>query len=440
MSARALRLDLPRAQPGAFLPYGRQLIEEDDIVAVVEALRGDLLTTGPFVERFETGLAAAVGAEHAVVCANGTAALHMAARALGLGPGSKVIVPAITFLATASAPHMNGAEIVFADVDPQTGLMRAEDLKAAFARAGRADAVFNVHLNGQCGDIEAIAKVARLNGAKIVEDACHAIGTGFVAEDGSLTQIGANAFSDLTVFSFHPVKTIAMGEGGAVTTNDPEMAARLARARNHGMTRRPDDFVNVEDAFDADGTPNPWYYELVEPEFNWRANDIQCALGLSQLGKLGRFVTRRRALAAAYDAQLTPLSRAQSLQLGFVAIHRADEILDVVAIFMRDHIGLRELSRRAELLGKLVEEGQVQIDALVVRAVERPGGRLAFAARCRCVLRVEGDGGGREGHAARLQDRRPHIFGGADDLAREIQLRVVGVIVGLRDLLLAAAA
>ena len=308
MSARALRLDLPRAQPGAFLPYGRQLIEEDDIVAVVEALRGDLLTTGPFVERFETGLAAAVGAAHAVVCANGTAALHLAARAPGPGPGSKVIVPAITFLATASAPHMNGAEIVFADVDPQTGLMRAEDLKAAFARAGRADAVFNVHLNGQCGDIEAIAKVARLNGAKIVEDACHAIGTGFVAEDGSLTQIGANAFSDLTVFSFHPVKTIAMGEGGAVTTNDPEMAARLARARNHGMTRRPDDFVNVEDAFDADGTPNPWYYELVEPEFNWRANDIQCALGLSQLGKLGRFVTRRRALAAAYDAQLTPLS------------------------------------------------------------------------------------------------------------------------------------
>ncbi|HEY7977732.1 MAG TPA: UDP-4-amino-4,6-dideoxy-N-acetyl-beta-L-altrosamine transaminase [Rhizomicrobium sp.] len=308
MSAPALRFDQPRARPGAFLPYGRQLIEEDDIAAVVEALRGDLLTTGPFVERFEAGLAKAVGAEHAVVCSNGTAALHMAARALNLGPGSKVIVPAITFLATASAPHMNGAEIVFADVDPQTGLMRAEDLKAAFARAGRADAVFNVHLNGQCGDIEAIAKIARLNGARIVEDACHAIGTGFVAEDGSLTQIGDNAFSDLTVFSFHPVKTIAMGEGGAVTTNDPELAARLMRARNHGMTRKPDDFANVEDAFDADGTPNPWYYELVEPEFNWRANDIQCALGLSQLGKLGRFVTRRRALAAGYDALLAPLA------------------------------------------------------------------------------------------------------------------------------------
>jgi UDP-4-amino-4,6-dideoxy-N-acetyl-beta-L-altrosamine transaminase len=307
MSARALRTE-PRALSNTFLPYGRQLIEDDDIAAVVEALRGDLLTTGPTVERFELALAATVNAKHAVVCANGTAALHMAARALNLGPGTKVIVPVITFLATASAPHMNGAEIVFADVDPETGLMRPEDLEAAFARAGHADAVFNVHVNGQCGDIEAIAKVARAHGARIVDDACHAIGTSFVSEAGELSQIGSNAFCDMTVFSFHPVKTIAMGEGGAVTTNDPETAQRLVRARNHGMTRRPDEFVNAADAFDADGTPNPWYYECVEPEFNWRANDIQCALGLSQLGKLGRFVTRRRALAAAYDTLLSPLS------------------------------------------------------------------------------------------------------------------------------------
>jgi UDP-4-amino-4,6-dideoxy-N-acetyl-beta-L-altrosamine transaminase len=307
MSARGLRAE-PRALSNNFLPYGRQLIEDDDIAAVVEALRGDLLTTGPYVDRFEQALAAAVNAKHAVVCANGTAALHMAARALNLGPGTKVIVPAITFLATASAPRMNGAEIVFADVDPETGLMRPEDLEAAFARAGHADAVFNVHLNGQCGDIEAIARIARARNAKIVDDACHAIGTGFVAEDGTLSQIGANTFCDLTVFSFHPVKTIAMGEGGAVTANDPQMAARLVRARNHGMTRRPDEFVNAADAFDADGTPNPWYYECAEPEFNWRANDIQCALGLSQLGKLGRFVARRRALAQAYDTLLAPFA------------------------------------------------------------------------------------------------------------------------------------
>lgn len=286
----------------SYLPYGRQLIEEDDIAAVVAALRGDLLTTGPYVGRFETQLARTVGARHAVVCANGTAALHMAARALGLGPGTKVVVPAITFLATASAPHMNGADIVFADVDPHTGLMRPEDLERALARAGHAEAIFNVHLNGQCGAIEEIAAIARAHGARIVDDACHALGATFVAADGTANAIGANAFADLSVFSFHPVKAIAMGEGGAVTTNDPEIAKRLVRARNHGMTRDPNDFQNVADGYDEAGVANPWYYELAEPEFNWRANDIQCALGLSQLGKLGRFIARRRALAARYDA------------------------------------------------------------------------------------------------------------------------------------------
>ncbi len=296
------------APVNAFLPYGRQLIEDDDIAAVTEALRGDLLTTGPYVARFESALSRNVNGSHSVVCANGTAALHMAARALKLGAGTKVIVPSITFLATASAPHLNGAEIVFADVDPESGLMRPQDLNDAIARAGRADAVFNVHLNGQCGAIEEISVVARDAGLKIVDDACHAIGAAFVAKDGTVSQIGSNTFCDLTVFSFHPVKTIAMGEGGAVTANDAEFAKRLLLARNHGMTRDPDDFVHEVDAFDASGVANPWYYELIEPEFNWRANDIQCALGLSQLGKLGRFVARRRALAAAYDNMLAPFA------------------------------------------------------------------------------------------------------------------------------------
>lgn len=304
MSASALKAAL-QARPNRFLPYGRQLIEDDDIAAVVEALRGDLLTTGPFVGRFEFALANAVGSRHAVVCANGTAALHMAARALNLGPGSKVVVPSITFLATASAPHMNGADIVFADVDPQTGLMRPDDLRQALERAGHADAVFNVHLNGQCGPVEEIAAIAREHGARIVDDACHTLGAAFIGEDGVARPIGSNTFADLSVFSFHPVKAIAMGEGGAVTANDSELAHALLRARNHGMTREASDFRNVDDAFDSDGKANPWYYELVEPEFNWRANDIQCALGLSQLGKLGRFVARRRSLAAAYDAIFT---------------------------------------------------------------------------------------------------------------------------------------
>lgn len=288
------------------LPYGRQVIEDDDIAAVTEVLRGEYLTTGPAVGRFEQALAAYTGAKHAVVCANGTAALHMAARALGLGRGTKIIVPSITFLATASAPHMNGADIVFADVDPNTGLMTPETFSNALVRAGKADAVFNVHLNGQCGALEEIASIARIHRMKIVDDACHALGASYVGSNSGASPIGANAHCDLSVFSFHPVKAIAMGEGGAVTTNDPAMAKRLVAARNHGMTRDPAEFTNINDAFDADGIANPWYYELAEPEFNWRANDIQCALGLSQLKKLERFLARRRAIVAVYDTLLAP--------------------------------------------------------------------------------------------------------------------------------------
>lgn len=305
---RALRGVQLNAQDQPFLPYGRQLIEDDDIAAVTAVLRGDFLTTGPSVRLFEEKLGQAVGARHAVVCANGTAALHMAARALDLGPGCKIVVPSITFLATASAPHLNGAEIVFADVDPHTGLMGPEELTAAIARVGRVDAVFNVHLNGQCGALEEIAAVARGHGAKIVDDACHALGTQYISRDGATTPIGANAHCDLTVFSFHPVKTIAMGEGGAVTTNDPQIAVRLERARGHGMVREAGEFLNTDDAFDGDRAPNPWYYEMGTPQFNWRANDIQCALGVSQLAKLERFVARRRALTAHYDHLLSELS------------------------------------------------------------------------------------------------------------------------------------
>jgi UDP-4-amino-4,6-dideoxy-N-acetyl-beta-L-altrosamine transaminase len=307
VSAPALkpaRIGEPRALP--FLPYGRQVIEDDDVAAVTEILRGEYLTTGPAVARFEQALAGYVGAKHAVVCSNGTAALHMAARALDLGPGKRIIVPSVTFLATASAPHMNGAEIVFADVDPNTGLMTPETFSNAVARAGRADAVFNVHLNGQCGALEEIAAIARINGMKIVDDACHTLGASYVGSNNRTSAIGANAHCDLSVFSFHPVKAIAMGEGGAVTTNDSELAKRLVRARNHGMTRDAAEFVNTMDALDANGEANPWYYELVEPEFNWRANDIQCALGFSQLKKLDRFLARRRAIVAAYDRLLAP--------------------------------------------------------------------------------------------------------------------------------------
>ena len=302
--SQPLRADEPKPD---LLPYGRQVVEDDDIAAVCEVLRSDFLTTGPLVARFEEALTRTVHAEHAVVCANGTAALYLAARALDIGPGSTVIVPSVTFLATANAPHLAGAEIVFADVDPDTGLMRPCDLEKALARAGHADALFNVHLGGQCGDVEEIAAVARRHGLKIIDDACHAIGTRYTAA-GTEHTVGDNAYSDLTVFSFHPVKTVTMGEGGAMTAKDAALAEALRLHRNHGMTREPRDFVTAEDAFTGEGNANPWYYELVEPGFNWRATDLQCALGLTQLNKLARFATRRAVLAAAYDSLLAPFA------------------------------------------------------------------------------------------------------------------------------------
>ena len=292
-----------------FLPYGRQVIEDDDIAAVVAALKSDYLTTGPRVAEFETALAEATGAKHAIVCSNGTAALHLAARALDLGPGTTTIVPAITFLASANAVRLHGGDVVFADVDPLTGLMRPNDLEEALARCpgGKANAVVNVHFAGQCGDIASIHRIAKANNLRIIDDACHALGTS--VRIGSLIhKIGGNDYADLTCFSFHPVKTIAMGEGGAVMTNDPALAKFIARDRSHGMARDPQAFTQAADAFDAAGEANPWYYEMAAPGLNYRAPDILCALGLNQLTKLGRFVTRRRALVATYDAMLQQLA------------------------------------------------------------------------------------------------------------------------------------
>ncbi|MFN4088539.1 MAG: aminotransferase class I/II-fold pyridoxal phosphate-dependent enzyme [Alphaproteobacteria bacterium] len=291
-----------------FLPYGRQTIEADDADAVLAALRDDFLTTGPRVAAFESAFAATVGTPHAVVCSSGTAALYLAARALGIGSGARVIVPALTFLATANGPHLAGAEIVFADVDPVTGLMGPAHASEAAARAeGPVAAAFPVHLNGQAADTAAIAAALPAESA-IVEDACHALGTSARGGDGTWHPVGACADSASSCFSLHPVKAVAMGEGGVVTTRDPALADRARRLRNHGMSREPADFERHDLGFAADGAPNPWYYEMAEPGFNLRAPDLLCALGLSQLGKLGRFVARREVLAALYDDRLAPFA------------------------------------------------------------------------------------------------------------------------------------
>lgn len=289
------------------LPYGRHAIDEDDLEAVRSVLCGDWLTTGPTVRKFESALAERTRAAHAVSCANGTAALHLACLALDLKAGDCVIVPAITFSATANAARLCGADVIFADVDPDTGLMEAAHLTAALTEAERRGwkprIVLPVHLAGQCADMAAIAKVARAHGLAIIEDACHAIGTVECHMDGADIPVGACAHSDMTVFSFHPVKTIAAGEGGAVTTQSAELAERLRRLRGHGIVRDETLFEDRVEAFEQ-AVVNPWYYEMIELGLNYRLSDINCALALSQMQKLDRFVVIRRALAALYDASL----------------------------------------------------------------------------------------------------------------------------------------
>jgi UDP-4-amino-4,6-dideoxy-N-acetyl-beta-L-altrosamine transaminase len=278
-----------------FLPYGRQTIEDDDIAAVAEALRADLLTTGPTVEAFETAFKAKVGAEHAVAVSNGTATLHLAMMALGVGEGDVCIVPSVTFLATANCARYVGAEVVFADVDPDSGLMTPDTLADALARAGdrRVRAVLPVHLRGDVCDLPALNAMASAAGAVLVEDAPHALGS--TATFGNVQhRVGDGAFSAFASFSFHPVKTLATGEGGMLTTNDAALAARARSLRGHGMVRP--------------AGAEPWVYEMPELGFNYRIPDVLCALGISQLAKLDRFVERRRALAARYEALLEPLS------------------------------------------------------------------------------------------------------------------------------------
>ena len=288
----------------SFLPYGLHLIDDDDVDAVVAVLKSDFLTTGPATEAFEDALASRTNARHAVSCSSGTAALHLATLALGLGPGDCVIVPSITFLATANAARYVGADVVFADVDPDTGLMGPDEFRSALKIANdRAKAVIPVHLAGQNPDMQEIAGIARENNIAVIEDACHALGSVY---DGK--KAGGCADSDMAVFSFHPVKTVAMGEGGAITTNDEELAKRMRSLRSHGMTRTPADFTNSDLAFEETGMANPWYYEMPEMGFNFRASDIHCALGLSQLNKLTALVTRRRELASLYDTVLDTLS------------------------------------------------------------------------------------------------------------------------------------
>lgn len=271
-----------------FIPYGRQTIDEDDIAAVVAVLRSDWLTTGPTIGAFEQSLGAVTGAPQVVAVSNGTAALHAAMYALEIAPGDEVIVPAMTFAASANAAVYQGATPIFADVDPETLLVDPESVRTHISPRTRA--IVAVDYAGQPCDYAALRSIADPAGLAIIADACHAIG-------GSYAGSPVGSVADLSTFSFHPVKHVTTGEGGAITTHNPVWAEKMRHFRNHGITS--DHRQRAE--------RGSWFYEMVDLGYNYRMTDFQAALGISQLGKLAAWIERRQAIARRYDEAFAAL-------------------------------------------------------------------------------------------------------------------------------------
>ena len=280
------------------IPYGRQDITQTDIDAVVGVLQSDFLTQGPMVPRFEQNVAQHVGARHALAVNSATSALHIACLALGLGPGDRLWTTPITFVASANCALYCGAEIDFVDIDPRTYNLCPQALALKLEQAERdgtlPKVVVPVHLCGQPCDMQAIHALSQRYGFKIIEDASHAIGGKYKGEF-----IGNSRYSDITVFSFHPVKIITTAEGGMALTNDDELATKMGLLRSHGITRDPAQMTH-----EADG---PWYYQQIDLGFNYRMTELQAALGVTQMERLDQYVARRHQLARRYDDLLAGL-------------------------------------------------------------------------------------------------------------------------------------
>jgi UDP-4-amino-4,6-dideoxy-N-acetyl-beta-L-altrosamine transaminase len=286
------------------LPYGRQWIDEDDIQAVTAVLRSEFLTCGPKVVEFEERFAAMVGAKHAVAVNSATSALHLAVLVTGIAPGDRVITTPNTFLASANCAAFVGATPDFADIDPISYNLDPELLERTWQPDARA--VIAVDYAGQPCDMPAIARFARERGALVIEDACHSVGGG-IAHDGRVWKLGGHPWADITVFSFHPVKTMTSGEGGMLVTDNDAWADGARRLRSHGMVKAPARFVGLCPELGPQigsqlAEKGPWYYEMQDLGYNYRITDIQCALALSQLKRLNDFITRRREVVARYNA------------------------------------------------------------------------------------------------------------------------------------------
>lgn len=320
------------------IPYGRQDISQSDIDAVVAALTSDFLTQGPAVPAFEAAVANYVGASFAVAVNSATSALHVACLALGVGRGDLVWTSPNTFVASANCALYCGADVDFVDIDPLTWnlcpVRLAEKLAIAKQLGRLPKVVIPVHLCGQSCDMAAIGALAMIYGFKVIEDASHAIGASY-----GEVPVGRCAHSDITVFSFHPVKIITTTEGGLATTQDAELARRMQMFRSHGITRDASEMTHAPDG--------PWYYQQIELGFNYRMTDVQAALGLSQMTRIDTFITRRREIASRYDAALKalPLGLPHVLQSCASSWH-----LYVIRVAAKSHLAMFE-AMRSEGLG-----------------------------------------------------------------------------------------
>jgi UDP-4-amino-4,6-dideoxy-N-acetyl-beta-L-altrosamine transaminase len=311
------------------IPYGRQDINQADIDAVVEVLRSDWLTQGPAVPAFEQAVAAYTGASQAIAANSATSALHLACLALGLGPGDRLWTTPNTFVASANCGLYCGAEVDFVDIDPHTYNISIVALRAKLELAAKEcrlpKVLVPVDFAGQSCDMRAIRQLADEYRFAVIEDASHAIGSRYLGQP-----VGNCQYSDITVFSFHPVKIITTAEGGMALTNDRELSARMRRLRSHGITRESGEMQG-----DSDG---PWYYQQIELGYNYRMTDMQAALGLSQMERLDSFVARRNRLAERYDRLLTgvPLTVPLRAQDGYPSFHLYVVVLDDVSL--RRHV------------------------------------------------------------------------------------------------------
>lgn len=339
-----------------FIPYSRQCINEKDIQAVVEVLKSDWLTQGPVIEKFERAVAEYCGVKYAVAVNSGTSALHIACLAAGVKEGDEVVTSPNTFVASANCAIYCAAKPVFADIDPKTYNVATKEIKKKITT--RTSAVIPVHFAGQSCDMKSIHKVIKNEEKKfnkkifVIEDASHALGSLYKDK-----HVGSCVFSDMTVLSFHPVKHITTGEGGAVLTNDEMLYKKLKRLRSHGITNNPKEFVYKDHAFvnpqsviENPQSVNPWYYEQVDLGYNYRITDIQCALGLSQLKKLHDFSNRRREIVDMYN---DAFSNIESIQTPFESKDCNSNFHLYVLLIDFDQMGIK----RSQFMNELKKKG-----------------------------------------------------------------------------------